>query len=103
MADYGEEERELLRQAAAMRDLIDTKPWNVYKSVLESQIKTREQILLDEPASGGASPMERLLQLEQVKGARLGLKLALETVDLIIADSKAMVNREAGESEDEAA
>lgn len=93
VTDYNEEERELLRQARAMKELIDTKPWQIYSQIIESQIKTRENILMDSPP-GTVSE----LQAEHIKGARLGLRLALETVRLIITDATD-VAREHGASE----
>jgi 3-dehydroquinate synthase class II len=92
---WTDEERELLQQARLMKDIFGSKAWAVYSSILESQIKAREAILLDsEP--GQLSE----LKAEQIKGARLGLRLALDTVTLIIEDAKDLVGS-TGRSDEE--
>lgn len=101
MAEYDAEDRELLRLNAAMKDLIGTKMWETYTKIIESQIATREAIILDNPASLASDPMVRLLEIEQIKGARLGLKLALSTPQQIIDDTKAMIAAQGGQVEDE--
>jgi len=95
--DYTEEERELLRQAKAMREIIDTKAWQIYAVIIESQIKTRESIIMDS-APGVVEP----LALEHIKGARLGLRLALDTVKQIIADVADLTAQESDSDEGEA-
>lgn len=85
-------EKELSRFAAAMRELVDTKAWRTYCEIIEQQIRTRETIILDNPAGNapsGETPMDMLLRLEQIKGARLGLRLALDSPSRIIEDAKA--------------
>jgi hypothetical protein len=95
MAQYTEDERELLRQAKEMKDIFESKAWRTYAAIVDSQIKTRENILLDsEP--GKLSE----LQVEHIKGARLGLKLALDTITLIIEDAKDLVGS-TGRSDEE--
>lgn len=96
MADYNETERELLRQAKEMRDLYESRPWKVYASIIESQIKTREELILNSPA-GTMSEGE----LEQIKGARLGLKLALDNLSAIIETGSAIVASHQGDSDGE--
>lgn len=94
MSDTPEEaERELRKYSAQMQELIELPVWRTFVSIIESQIATREHIILNNPAgaaSDGITPLDRLLQIEQIKGARLGLKLALSTPQDIIDSAKAL-------------
>lgn len=95
MTEYNEAERELLRQAKAMREIFDSKAWNVYSALLESQIQTRADLILNSPA-GSMSEAET----ERIKGARLGLMLALDNVKTIIGAAKEIVASHQGDEEE---
>lgn len=96
MADtYNEGERELLRQAKEMSDIYESKAWKVYTSILESQIKTREDLILNSPAGTFTEG-----ELEQIKGARLGLRLALDNLKTIIDSAKEIVASHQSDAEE---
>ena len=81
--DYNEAEREILRQARDMSDLYGSKAWKAYASLLESQIATREALIMD-----SAPGTHTELELERIKGARLGLRLALDNLKTIMDVAK---------------
>lgn len=106
--EYDAEERRVLRLRRAMEDLTASPAWKEYEAILQSQIKVRENAILNEPAAGQGptDPLGRLLGLETIKGALIGLKLALSTPQTIIAEAKEIVaarkdHGDSGEGDDE--
>ena len=91
--EYDAEERRVLRLRRAMEDLTASPAWREYEAILKAQISVRENTILNEPAAsnGPTDPLGRLLQLETIKGALIGLKLALSTPQTIIAEAKEIV------------
>lgn len=101
--DFDAEERRVLRLRRAMEDLIASPAWKEYEAIIQSQVATREHTILNEPAagSGPTDPLGRLLGLETIKGALIGLKLALSTPHTIIAEAKdILAARTSGGSEE---
>lgn len=86
------EERELLRDAQVMGELVALPQWKRFVEIIESQMKTREEILINLPLTSDGAGVQ-LAGLAQVKGARLGLKLAIDTPQQIISDA-GMISRE---------
>jgi len=91
MAEYDEEDRRLLKMKRAMDDFYGTPGWKVFAELVEAQIKEREKIVLQQDIEGGMEPIVMLLRLERVKGAIMGLKLALENPRLIIEQGQAIL------------
>lgn len=91
--EFDAEERRVLRLRRAMEDLTSSAAWKEYESIIKSQIAVREHTILNEPASNGSptDPLGRLLGLETIKGALIGLKLALSTPQTIIAEAKEII------------
>lgn len=92
MADYDEEERRLLKMKRAMEEIHGTEGWKVFTTLIEAQIREREKIVLQQEIEAGIEPIVMLLRLERVKGAIMGLKLALDNPRLIIEQGQAILS-----------
>lgn len=104
MADYSTEEKQVLRLAEHFRSMVETEWWKEYRKVLDEQIRQRELLvslpLSDKsPAFEGLDFMTRASKIETLKGAIIGLRLALSIPDLTIGHSKDIV-READQQEE---
>lgn len=108
--EYNAEEREILRLAKFAKDMIETDWWKSYRKIIETQIATREAILLTPLTdiapkqlqmlgdSGLPVSMEapwdfetRVMKSELLKGAVIGLKLALSIPQATIDHSAAIL------------
>lgn len=96
------DETELLRQARVMRELLRLEGWKEYVKVLDLQIAARER-LIAVPLSEmeGGSFEDKALRLELIKGALIGLRLARDTVSMIIDHANEIASRgDRGEDEE---
>lgn len=83
------EEKEILRWATAMKDLLGTEGWKTFEEIVKRQIDTRQMLLVTPlsasvPAFAGMDFTTRAAHLETIKGAIIGLRLALDTPPAII-------------------
>lgn len=79
---YNTEEVHVLRLARHFKDMGETEWWREYAKVLQAQIVEREKLLLtplgdQHPAFEGLDFTTRAVKLEAIKGAIIGLRLAL--------------------------
>jgi len=89
LAEYNAEEREILRLAKAFEGMKGAEWWQEYEKILRAQIETRERIALlplseKNPAFEGLDFATRTANQETIKGAIIGLRLALAIPDLTI-------------------
>ena len=101
MSDYDEEERRLLKMKRSIEDIYNTEGWKAYAALLEAQINERAKIVLQQDLEGTGEPLVMLLRLERVKGAIMGLKLALDNPRLIIEQGQAILTAHQGAKEEE--
>lgn len=88
-----EDEQKIVEQMKVLEDLIQTKGWKNYETVLRMQLATRMRILrtpLHEiPAPQGIlDGVTRMAQLETVKGAIIGIELCLNLPHATIEHGK---------------
>ncbi len=79
---FNPDERHVLRLAEHFRSMTATEWWKEFEKILLTQIAERERILLtpisaNHEAFKGQDFTTRVVQLETIKGAIIGLKLAL--------------------------
>lgn len=104
-SNYNADEREILRRSRLMKELLDHPAWKEYVAIQEAQIKTREIIirtpLSDLPeALRSLDFMSRAAAMESIKGAIIGLTLARDTPQSIIAHAKEIVREHSDTTED---
>lgn len=96
---YTAEEREILRFARFAKEVVDSEFWKVYERTLLAQIAQREQVLLTPLTDIPLQPGEvwdfntRVMKSELIKGAVIGLRLALSIPKATI-DHAATIVRE---------
>lgn len=97
-------EEDMRRLAARMKDLVENKYWQDYKQVVQRMISVREELTqapLITVLPEYADLQSKMIALESVKGAIIGLKLALTFPESIIQHA-ADVSRERKESQNAA-
>lgn len=86
--------KEEVTLARDMSELIEVKGWPSYEKLLKAQIELREQMLstplsqLNSPEFQGLDFQSKLVTLETIKGAIIGLRLALSLPRSIIDTAK---------------
>lgn len=96
MAKYNAEEREILRLSGVFEGMANTEWWGEYRKILLAQIETRERLVLL-PLSERNSAIEgidfqtRAASQETIKGAIIGLRLALAIPDLTMKHASDIV------------
>lgn len=94
MPSLSKDEIELLKAARELSALLSTDGWKTLRGIIERQIATRQAIVdrpfhdikhLDGVALDG---MTRLAAFEHLKGAILGLRLALDTPQTIVREAE---------------
>lgn len=79
---YNDEERHVLRLSANFKEMVSTDWWKEYERIIRAQIADRESVLLlpiseQHPKFMGMDFTTRAASLETIKGAIIGLRLAL--------------------------
>jgi len=104
-----QDEVTILKQARLIKEMTETQGWQEFKKILEAQIAMRTSILMSPfhslPDGSGYQGMDlaaKAAALESVKGAVIGLRLALSLPDSIIESSKEIM-RESRDTEKESA
>ena len=105
MVDYNAEEKAILRLARAFREMEATEWWKEYEKIVRAQIDTRETLLrlpLSETneAFKGMDFMTRAASQETIKGAVIGLRLALSIPSLTIKHGSDILRDHGGVNED---
>lgn len=94
--EYSKEELEVLKQARIYREGLDSELWRMHDKILAEQIALRERVLatpmhsLQSDEFRGMDFMAKAAQLESVKGAIIGLKLARELPELTLRHAQAI-------------
>lgn len=94
---YNKEEKQVMRAARAFEDMVSTDGWKHFVSTLEAQIAERMQIIqtplhaLPGPQFANMDMMGRATALESVKGAVIGLRLALSLPSATMNHAKQIV------------
>lgn len=108
-------ERQILLQKATFEEMMETKGWRVYQTLLQQQLALRLQILrtplhdIRKPVGPGQQEVfldhdTRASYLESVKGAIIGLELARDLPRYTIENGKQLLKeraKAAGVNEDE--
>lgn len=89
-----EDEKSILRFSRAFEPMLRSEGWHFYRELLTKHIEDRQQIV-----NSASTSIEAVLQSEGAKGALAGLRLALQVVDVIVEQAKA-IRIERGEDED---
>lgn len=81
--DFSTDEKQILRLSKNMQDLVATEGWREYEKVIKLQIADRERLVTVPlssaiPAFEGMDFTTRAAHVEVVKGALIGLRLALD-------------------------
>lgn len=105
MVEYNEEERYVLRLANEFREMEATSWWKEFKRIVEVQISTRERLVMlplseRNPAFEGMDFTTRAASLETIKGAIIGLRLALSIPAETISHATDIVKDHSGVDED---
>ena len=98
---FNREEVQVLRQARILREFIESEGWREYEKILKAQIETRQLVIttpLSErlPAFEGMDFTTRAVAVEVVKGALIGLNLALSIPQSTIAHGKEIMQEHEG-------
>lgn len=106
MSDFNVEEKAILRLAESFREMEGTAWWKEYEKIIRAQIEIREALLripLSEAneAFKGMDFVTRAASQEIIKGAIIGLRLALSIPSLTIKHGSDIV-QEHGVTEDAA-
>lgn len=104
MAEYNAEEREILRLSRAFEGMTGSEWWQEYAKILQSQIVTRERIALlplseKNPAFEGMDFSTRAASQETIKGAIIGLRLALAIPELTMKHAADIVGEHSPKDE----
>jgi hypothetical protein len=88
------------RLAHQLTDMMETRGWVEYVKIVQSQIHEREKLVLgplhdvtlnNTPA---ANLQEKMIALESLKGAIIGLRLAIDTPQSIIQHARDIMREE---------
>lgn len=98
MAEVSKEELRLAADGREVADMLRSKGWAVFERVLNAQIKVRQDMLLLpshelKHESGMLDGVSRMLAQECVKGALIGLRLALATPSAMVAQADEIRSR----------
>lgn len=79
---FNKDETHVLRLARHFRDMVETEWWREFEKLVQMQIAMRERVLLtplgdQNPAFDGLDFTSRAVKMEAIKGAIIGLRLAL--------------------------
>jgi len=85
--DLSTEEKAELRTGRTIKHWINTDGWKVYRAILEAHLATK-RAELEQPAEISADGLAQALRFEAVKGAIMGLRLALAIPDGIINNDR---------------
>jgi hypothetical protein len=81
------EERAELRTARAIRTLLATDGWKVYRAILEAHLQGKRNEF-EIPAEAKLDGIAQILRSESAKGAIMGLRLALSIPESILTNEK---------------
>jgi len=85
--ELSREQRAELRTADAIRGMLATDGWKVYKRILETHLQG-ERNKFETPAERELDGIAQILRSEGVKGAIMGLRLALSIPEGILANEQ---------------
>src|SRR4051812_48210822 len=94
---YSESETALLKQARELKDLVDHPSWRVFQKMLVAQFEARMGILatplhaLQSEEFKGMDFTSKAMQVESIKGAIIGLRLAHDLPQLTITQASDLV------------
>lgn len=94
--NYNRDETHVLRLSRLFDDMTSTEGWKEYEKVLRAQIKDRELLVgipisTDNPAFAGMDFTTRVAAVEVIKGALIGLNLALSLPSATMKHAKDIV------------
>jgi hypothetical protein len=81
------EQRAEVRTARAIREMMNTDGWKVYKTILEAHLQSKRNEF-EQPAETALDGIAQVLRSESAKGAIMGLRLALSIPEGILANEK---------------
>lgn len=89
---FSKDEVVLLKQARELEEMMNTPGWKTYVGIISEQLQVRQNLMVlpgsSLPESNGWDGMTRYGALEHVKGAYMGLRLALSTPQTIVNEAK---------------
>jgi hypothetical protein len=85
--DLTRDQKAELRTARAIREMLNTDGWKVYKTILETHLQGKRNEF-ESPAEVSADGISQILRSESAKGAIMGLRLALTIPEGILANEK---------------
>lgn len=88
------EERSILRIAKLFEEMVATEAWKEYRKILESQVSERERLALMPLAEMQGDFYGRAAHMECIKGAIIGLRLALSIPASTIDHAKDILREE---------
>lgn len=108
MAEYNKEEREILRLSRQFGGMTGSEWWKEYATILRAQIETRERLVMlplseKNQAFEGMDFTTRAASLETIKGAIIGLRLALAIPELTMKHASDIVAEHSPEDTEDAA
>jgi hypothetical protein len=102
--EFSKEERAELRTGKAIRLLLNTEGWKIFKAVLEAHLQGKRNEY-ENPVETSLDGIAQVLRAESAKGAIMGLRLALTITEGILQSDKILRERlglpAGGEDEDE--
>jgi len=78
-----------LRTGTAMRNLLRTDGWKVYEKILRMHLQGKRNEF-EVPAETSMDGIAQVLRAESAKGAIMGLRLALDIPESILANDKVL-------------
>lgn len=92
MRSLSKDEILILKQARELGDMMATPGWKVYTTLIGQQLEDRQNLMVTPLASlpnmDGCDGMTRAAALEGIKGAYMGLRLALTIPQTIVAEAE---------------
>ena len=98
--ELSKDEKAELKTAHAIRALLNTDGWKVYRAILEAHLQGKRNEF-EQPAETKSDGIAQVLRSESAKGAIMGLRLALSIPDGILANDKILRGQLGLGSEDE--
>lgn len=94
--NYKPEEVQILKQARLFRDLVAMEAWKELEKLLKANIETRKSILVTPLDQIGGIPSDtpfdvRAAKMEVIKGAVIGLNLAVQLPHATIAEAENII------------
>lgn len=87
LRELSAEQKAELRTAKAIRAMLLTEGWHVYRKVLETHLQGKRNEF-EQPAIREADGIAQVLRSESAKGAIMGLRLALSIPDGILSNDR---------------